>query len=78
MLRCLLEIQSIPHHRHPVLISALELILGVTMPGGAETSKTVIDEMTNGTDFELINLCHAEHANLTQKNLNTRIDKPEN
>jgi hypothetical protein len=73
-----MEIQSIPPHRHPVLTSALEPMLGVTMPGVAETSKSVINEMTNGTDFELIKLLHAEHANLTQKNLNTSIEKPEN
>jgi len=74
----LLEIQTTPLHRHPALVSALEPILVVTMPGVAETFKTVIDEMTHGTDFKLVNLLHAENANLTHQNLNTSIDKPEN
>jgi len=74
----LLEIQSTPPHRDPALISALEPILVVTMPGVAETFKSVIDEMTHGTDFKLINLLHPENANLPQKDLNTSIDEPEN
>jgi len=53
--RCLLEIQTTPSHGHPALISAPEPILVVTMPGVAETFKTVIDEMTHGTDFKLVN-----------------------
>ena len=48
------------------------------MPGVAETFKGVIDEKTRGTDFKLINLLHAENANLTYKNLNASIEKPEN
>jgi hypothetical protein len=48
------------------------------MPGVAETFKSVIDEMTHGTDFKLINLLHAENANLTHEDLNTSIDEPEN
>jgi len=40
---CLLfEMQSTPPHGHPALISALEPILVVTMPGVAETFKIVI------------------------------------
>jgi len=46
------------------------------MPGVAETVKTVIHEMTHGTQFELVNLLHAENANLTHKDLNSSIDKP--
>jgi len=76
--RRLLEIQSTPPHGHPALISALEQILVVTMPGVAETFKSVIDEMTFGTDFKLVNLLHAKNANLTHEDLNTRIDEPEN
>jgi hypothetical protein len=76
--RRLLEIQSTPPHGHPALISALEPILVVTMPGVAETFKSVIDEMTFGTDFKLVNLLHAENANLTHEDLNTSIDEPEN
>jgi len=74
----LLEIQSTPPHRDPALISAHEPILVVTMPGVAETFKSVIDEMTHGTDFKLVNLVHTENANLTQEYLNTSIDEPEN
>jgi len=74
----LLEIQSTPPHRDPALISALEPILVVTMPGLAETFKSVIDAMTHGTEFKLVNLLHAENANLTDNDLNTSIDEPEN
>jgi len=75
--RRLLEDQSTPPHRDPALISALEPILVITMPGVGETFKSVIDEMTPGTDFKLINILHAENANLTHEDLNTSIDKPE-
>jgi len=34
--------------------------------------------MTHGTDFKLVNLLHAENANLSQEELNTSLDKPEN
>jgi len=74
----LLEIQITLPHGHPALISAHEPILVVTMPGVAETFKTVIDEMTHRTDFKLVNLLHAENANLTHEDLNTSIDEPEN
>jgi len=76
--RRLLEIQSTPPHGHPALISALEPILVVTMPGVAETFKSVIEEMTHGTNFKLVNLLHAANTYLTHQDLNTSIDKPEN
>jgi len=76
--RQLLEIQTTPPHGHQVLVSALEPILVVTMPGVAETFKTVIDEKTHGTEFKLVDLLHAENANLTPEDLNTSIDEPEN
>ena len=76
--RCLLEIQTTPPHGHPALISALESILVVTMPGVAEMFKTGIDQMTHGTDFKLVNLLHAENVNLTHEDLKTSIDEPEN
>jgi len=76
--RYLLEIQSTPPHGYPPLISALEPILVVTLPGVAETFKSGIYEMTHGTDFKLVNLLHAKNANLTHENLNTSIDEPEN
>jgi len=76
--RRLLEIQTTPPHGHPALVSALEPILVVTMPGVAETFRTVIDEMTHGTKFKLVNLLHAENANLTHEDLNPSIEEPEN
>ena len=48
------------------------------MPGVPETFKSVFDEMTHGTNFKLVNLFHAENANLTHEYLNASIDKPEN
>jgi len=48
------------------------------MPGVAETVKTLIDEMTHGTAFKLVNLLHTENAILSQEDLNTSIDKQEN
>jgi len=74
----LLEIETILPHRHPALVSALEPIVVVTMPGVAATFLTVIDEMTHATEFKLINLFHAKNANLTHKDLNTSIEVPEN
>jgi len=74
----LLEIQTTPPHGHPALVSALEPIMVVTMPGVAETFKTVIDEMTHGTKFKLVNLLHAENANLIHEDLNTSSNEPEN
>jgi hypothetical protein len=76
--RRMLEIEITPPHGHPALVSAHEPILVVTMPWVAEMFKTVIDEMTQGTNFKLINLFHPENANLTHKDLNTSIDEPEN
>jgi len=49
----------------------------VTMPGVAESFKTTIDEKTHGTEFKLLNMLHAENANLTHEDLNTSIDEPE-
>jgi len=48
------------------------------MPGVAETLKTVIEEMTQETDFKLVNLLLAENGDLTQEDLTTTIDEPEN
>ena len=76
--RGLLEFQSPPPHGHPALISALQPILMVTVPGVAETIKSVIYEMTHGTDFKLINIVHAENVNLTHEDLYTSTDAPEN
>jgi hypothetical protein len=73
--RHMLEIQTTPPHSHPVLVSALKPILVVRMPIVAETCKTVIDMMTQGTEFKLFNLLHAEHANLTYEELNSSIDE---
>jgi hypothetical protein len=75
---CLLKIQTTPPHRHLPRISAHQPILVVTMPGVAVTFKSVIDEMTHRTDVKLGSLLQAENANLTHKDLNTWIEKPEN
>ena len=48
------------------------------MPGAPETFKTVINQMTHGTNSKRVNLLHAENANLTHKDLNTSIDALEN
>ena len=72
----LLEIQSTPPHGDPALISALEPILVVKMCGVADFFKGDIKEMTNGTEFKLINLLHAKNPNLTHEDLNTRIYEP--
>jgi hypothetical protein len=74
----LIEIQKAPPHGHPAVTSAREPILVVAMPGVAEMFKSVINEMTFATDMKLINLLHTEHVNLTQKDLNTSLDEPEN
>jgi hypothetical protein len=39
---------------HSALTAPFELLLVVTMPGVAVTFKSVIDEMTYGTNFKLI------------------------
>jgi len=75
--RHLVEIQTTTSHSQPARISPHEPILVVTMPGGAKTFKTDIDEMTQGTDFKLVNLLHPENVNLTHEDLNTSIDKPQ-
>ena len=78
MPRCLLEIQITPPHGHPALLSALELILVVTMPGVAKTLKIVINEITHATEFKLVNMLQVENVNLTNPDLNTSIHEPEN
>jgi hypothetical protein len=72
------EIETTPPHGHPALISAHEPILVVTMPWVSETFNTVIDEMTNRTYFKLVNLLHPENGYLTQKDLKSSINEPEN
>jgi len=74
----LLEIQSTPPHGHPALMSALEPMLVGTMPGVAETFKSVIDEMTPGTYFKLATFLHAENVNLTHKDPDSCIEEPKN
>jgi len=74
----LLEIQTTPPHRHPAHVSALERIPVVTMPGVAEMFNTVINKVTNGIDFILVNLLHTENANPTHEDLKSSIDELEN
>jgi len=51
---CLLERQTTPPHGHPALISAHEPILVVTMPGVADTFKTVIDSYGGNNTYPII------------------------
>jgi len=74
----LLEIQSTPLHGDAALIPALEPFLVVTMPGVAETFKSIIDKITHGTDSKHVNILQAENVNLNHEDLNTSIDEPEN
>ena len=76
--RGLLEIQTTPPHGYSALGSALKPILVVTMPGVAENFKTVIDEITHGTDSKLVNLLHDKNVQFTDEDQNTSIDEPEN
>jgi hypothetical protein len=73
----MLEIQPTPPHRHPTLVSAHEPFLVVIMPSVAEMFKTVINEMTYGTELKLVNLLPDGNANFPHPDLNTSIDKPE-
>ena len=75
--RCRSEIQSTPPPGHPAPTLSFEPILVVTMPGVAETFKSIINKMTYGTDFKLINMSHVENANVTNEDVNTTIDEPE-
>jgi len=75
---CLSEILTTPLRGHPARVSALEPTLLVTMPGVAETFKTVIDKMTHATEVNLGNLLHLENTSLTHEDVNTGIDEPEN
>jgi len=74
----LIEIHNTLSQGHPVLTSTFEPFQVVTIPEVAETFKSVIYEMTYATDFKLINLLHPENLNLTQEDLNTSLDEPEN
>jgi len=75
--RRLLEIQPTPPHRHPAHISDHKQILVVTMPVVAATFKTVIDEMTHGTNFHIVILLLIKNAHLTDENPNTSVDEPD-
>jgi len=73
-----MEIQKTPPQGHPALTSALEPIQGVTIPRVAESFKSVINEIRYATHIKLINLLHVDNANLTNQDLNTSLDMPEN
>jgi hypothetical protein len=76
--RCLIEIQKTPLPGHPVLTSALQVILVITIRGVSLMFKSVIDKLTFTTDFKLINLFNKANANLTYEHLNTSIDPSKN
>jgi hypothetical protein len=48
------------------------------MAGVAEIFKTVVDEMSHGTYFKLVNLLYAENTNITQEDFNSSIDEQDN
>jgi len=48
------------------------------MPRIAETFKSLLDEMTYGTNLKLVELLHPDNANLTNEDLNTSIEDPQN
>jgi len=76
--RCHSVIQSTPPRVYTALPSALEPILVVPMPRVAEMFKSLIHEMTYGTDVNFIHLLHLNNVNITQWDLNTSNDEPEN
>jgi hypothetical protein len=66
----LIQIQKFLSQGHPEVTSALEPIMVITMSRVVETFKSVIDEMTYGTNFKLIILVDTENGNFTQKDPN--------
>jgi len=72
------EIQATLRQGHPARTSDVARIVVVAMPKVAEMFKSVIDEMTYGINFELINVLHKENTNLTDEDRNTTTDKPDN
>jgi len=63
-----MEVQTTPPHGHPALISAHETIFVVEMAGVAVNFMTVINEMTHGTTFKLVNLLYAENGRSAKNN----------
>jgi len=53
---CLLEIHTTPPFLQQGLLSPLEPILAVTIPGVAVTFKNIINKLTYGTDFKICKL----------------------
>jgi len=74
----LFNIQTTPPPGRQAHVSALVPIGVVTMQGVAETFKTVINEISHGTYFKLVNMVHTENADLTKEDLNTSIEECEN
>jgi hypothetical protein len=62
---------------YPVLFSALDAILVVTIRSRAETYLSVIHKMTHGIDLTVVMLLHTKHVNFTDKDLKSGIDNPE-
>jgi len=72
-----LDIQTTLTVEFTELASALEPIVVMTIASVTETLKSVINEMTHGTNFKLVNVLDAENAKLTHEDLNSSIDKAE-
>jgi len=58
VIHCILQIQQIPPHGYLVFSLVPERILVVIMPYIAKTFKCVINEMTNWTNCQLVNMLH--------------------
>jgi len=72
----LLEIQTTPPLGHLALPLAREPILVVRIPGVAGPFNSVIHAMRYGTDFNLVNVLHAENVDITNEDLNASFDEP--
>jgi hypothetical protein len=74
----LFDIRTAPPHGHPALVSSLEPIVVIIRLVVAYTIKPAINQMTHRTDFQPVNLLHAENANVTHLDQNSSINKLEN
>jgi len=72
-----IEIQTTPPQGHLADTSAPVPILVVSMPGVADTFKTVIKTITYRADITLINMLNVQQANPTHEDLNTSRDQLE-
>ena len=74
----LLVLLTTPLARYPMATSVFEPILVVSLPESAEAFKSVIDQMTYGTDYQLVNMLDTENVNIRNEDLHTSIDELQN